>query len=609
MTGAAIAAAPKMTLSEKPEMKYIGVPVKSVNWTRAHLTLDGRGDPCALITMGQQGDNFVLLRVNLKTGDQRQFNAQIKQSNYPTGTLMSRSGLLYIGASYSGHLFAFDAKKDQLSDLGAINPGKAEFACGIDEDADGRIWIGSYGTADLTAYDPKTGEFTRFGRMDDVDMYCYPLVNADGMICNRIMMTQPRLVVLDPKTGEKKQVGPVAVKGKDTFDLVKDEGGRVFIKSSLGNFRIEGFNAVAVDKVPEKTPPAPFHGIRSAKLAGHRGSSEGKLEVISETGETKIIDLNVILAGTEIFYLHLGPDNLVYGSSILPLHVLRYNPASAELVDLGSLPGGEAYSMGNLGGKIYILAYTGATLSVYDPSKPYHYGKDPDSNPRDLGRMDDISYRPRSTLAGPLGRVWVASIPDYGMWGGPISTYDPKTDTKKAYYRIAGDASCYTLALLDKQQLIACGTTIQAGSGALPKVKQAVLFLFDYRKEKKVWEGTLDRQVDSFNALVKAPDGRLFGTVTGGDKPEMFVFNPKNRKFEKRIALPKGAPLDLGLQNGPDGYIYGFTRSALYRVNPKTLAMQTILESEEAFDASGPILGKEIYFASGPELKSIRLFQ
>jgi hypothetical protein len=115
--------------------------------------------------------------------------------------------------------------------------------------------------------------------------------------------------------------------------------------------------------------------------------------------------------------------------------------------------------------------------------------------------------------------------------------------------------------------------------------------------------------VDSFNALVKAPDGRLFGTVTGGDKPELFIFNPKNRKFEKRIALPKGAPLDLGLQNGPDGYIYGFTRSALYRVNPKTLAVQTILEAQDAFDAPGPILGKDIYFATGPDLKSIRLFQ
>jgi len=618
--GTSSAGAQGMSLVDQPVAKYIGIPVKSVSWVHTPIALDGRGDPCALIVMGQQGDNFILLRVNLKTGDQRQFNAQIEQSNYPTAALMSRSGLLYIGASYSGHLYAFDAKKDRLTDLGGINPEpndqepgyrKAQFACGIDEDARGRIWIGSYGTADLTSYDPKTGQFTRHGRMDEVDMYCYPLVNVDGLVCCRILVTQPRLVVFDPATGEKRQVGPVTVKGQDTFDLYKDESGSVYIKSNLGNFRIEGFNAVPVDKAPEKPSRPTLHGVKSLRLvSGPDDISAGtKLEVVSESGGTKLMDLKVILAGIDIFYLHLGPDNLVYGSSVLPLHILRYNPAGAELVDLGSLPGGEAYSMGNLDGKIYILAYTGSTLSVYDPSKPYHYGNDPDSNPRDLGRMDDISFRPRSTLTGPLGRVWVASIPDYGTWGGPLSAYDPKTGAKKAYYRIAGDASCYTLAHLEEQKLIAVGTTVHAGTGTQPKVKQAVLFLFDYRKEKKVWEGTLDRPVDSINALVRASDGRLYGTVTGGAKPELFAFNPKTLAFEKRIALPEGEPLDLGLQNGPDGYVYGFTSSTLYRFLPGTMAIERIYSEQEAFSVPGPILGQDIYFASGPELRSIGLFK
>ncbi len=614
------AGAQKMCLVDKPEAKYIGIPVKSVSWVHTPIALDGRGDPCALIVMGQQGDNFIVLRVNLKTGDRRQFNAQIPKSNYPTAALLSRSGLLYIGASYSGHLYVFDAKKDRLTDLGGINPEpndqepgfrKAQFACGIDEDALGRIWIGSYGTADLTSYDPKTGQFTRHGRMDDVDMYCYPLVNIDGLVCCRIVVTQPRLVVFDPATGEKKQVGPVTVKGKDTFDLYKDAGGRVYIKSNLGNFRIEGFNAVPVDQAPEKPARPARYGIKSLSLlSGPDDISAGtKLEVVSEAGGTKLIDLNVVLAGIDIFCLHLGHDNQVYGSSVLPLHVLRYNPANAELKDLGSLPGGEAYSMGNLGGKIYILAYTGSSLYAYDPAKPFHYSEGPEGNPRGLGRMDNISYRPRSTLTGPLGRVWVASIPDYGTWGGPLSTYDPKTGTKKAYYRIAGDASCYTLAHLEDQKLIAVGTTIHSGTGTQPKVEQAVLFLFDYRKEKKIWEGTLDRPVDSINALVRASDGRLYGTVTGGDRPELFAFNPKTHAFEKRIALPEGEPLDLGLQNGPDGYVYGFTRSTLYRFLPGTMAVETIVSDKDAFSVPGPILGRDIYFASGPELRSIGLFK
>ena len=160
-------------------------------------------------------------------------------------------------------------------------------------------------------------------------------------------------------------------------------------------------------------------------------------------------------SGNDIFCLHGGPDGCVYGSSVLPLHLFRYDPKSGKLTDMVkcSAAGGEAYSMATLGGKIYISSYPAARVSVYDPKAPYHYGDQSGDNPRELGRIDDISYRPRSTLAGPLGRIWLASVPDYGRWGGPLSYYDPGTETKKAYYRIVGDGSCYTLAHLEKEKL------------------------------------------------------------------------------------------------------------------------------------------------------------
>src|SRR5262249_53910726 len=146
-------------------------------------------------------------------------------------------------------------------------------------------------------------------------------------------------------------------------------------------------------------------------------------------------------AGTALYYVHLGLDHCIYGSSILPEHLFRHNPNDGELIDLGpcSRSTGEAYSMANLDERMYISSYPAARLSVYDPSQGYRFGEEPGDNPRDLGRIDDISYRPRSTLAGPLGRVWLASVPDYGMWGGPLSYYDPRTGEKKAYYRIVGD--------------------------------------------------------------------------------------------------------------------------------------------------------------------------
>ena len=596
-------------MAQKHEIQDIGIPVQSVNWVHLHPGRNREGASCIYATMGQQADNLFVLQINPETGDFRQFVSEVPKSNYPTATFMSRTGRLYVGAAYAGHLLCFDPEKDILEHLGPINPGAATFPCRIDEDADGRIWIGSYGTADLTSFDPETSQFTRHGRMDEVDMYNYPLVNIDGNIACLIRMTKPHIVVLDPKTGEKRKVGSVTTKGEDTIDLRRGADSHLYIESSLGNFRIEGFEAVPVDTLPEPAqvttslPDGTTFGFVDAQQLLYR-----KLEIRKPDGETRTFDLNYEASGSDIFYVHAGPDGCIYGSSILPLHLFRYNPKNDELVNLGkcSSATGEAYSMANLDGKIYISSYPGATISEYDPAKPYRFGNQPGDNPRDLGRIDDISYRPRSALTDPLGRVWTASIPDYGRWGGPLSYYEPRIGEKKAYYRICGDASCYTLAHLKGQKLIAVGTTISGGSGTQSKVEQAVLFLWDYEAEEKVWEGTLDRPVSTFNALLTGPNGKLYGTVSGDVTPELFVFDPESREFTNRVELTLGHPLDLGLKNGPDGKIYGFTNSCIYRLDPVSLAVEEVIRG--SFSVAGPILGKEVYFATGHRFRAVKLF-
>ncbi len=587
----------------------IGVPVRSVNWVGLHA---GRrnGAACIYATMGQQGDNLFVLQIDPETGAFEQFTSPVPKSNYPTASLMSRNGQLYIGSSYAGHLLRFDPEAQALQDLGPINPEAATFPCRIDEDQQGHLWIGSYGTADLTQYDPATDTFTRHGRMDEVDMYNYPLAAPDGTIANLIRMTRPHVVVFDPASGNKTTVGPVATKGESNVDLHRGQDGQLYLSSHQGNFRLSGTEAVPVEAIPP-APPAPTlpdgSTFRFADAAEQRNRM---LEINPPQGPARTFELDYQASGSDIFYIHTGPDQQLYGSSILPLHLFRYQPAQDNLADLGkcSSATGEAYSMANLDGKMYLSSYPGAVLSVYDPEKPYHFGDGPQDNPRDLGRIDDISYRPRSTLTGPGGRVWTASLPDYGRWGGPLSYYDPATDEKKAYHRIVGDGSCYTLAHLQQQDLIAVGSNIEGGSGTQPKVDQAVLFLWDWAAEEKVWEGTLDRPVAVFNALLAGPDGRLYGTVKGEGGGELFVFDPASRQFVERVPLPAGDPRDLGLQLGPDGAVYGFTYSCLYRFTPPSLEWEILAQEESTFTVAGPILGDRIYFATGYRLRSVRLF-
>ncbi len=157
------------------------------------------------------------------------------------------------------------------------------------------------------------------------------------------------------------------------------------------------------------------------------------------------------------------------------------------------------------------------------------------------------------------------------------------------------------------QKLIAVGTSISGGSGTQAKVEQSMLFLWDYEAENKVWEGTLDRPISCFNALLTGPDGKLYGTVVGGNMPpELFVFDPESREFTNRLAILPGHPLDLGLQNGPDGKIYGFTNSCIYQFDPDSLAIKELIQ--DSFSVAGPILGQKVYFATGHRLRAVKLF-
>lgn len=591
-------------------IREIGIPVRSVNWVHLHPGKKQDNTPCLYAVMGQQAAGLFVLQIDIENGQCRQFVSELPDANYPTATCMSRSGRLYIGSAYAGHLLCFDPQQDALLDLGAIHPEAATFPCRIDEDAQGKLWIGSYPSADLTSYDPTNEQFQRYGRMDETDMYNYPLADQDGGIANLVRMTRPHIAYFDPATNATKTIGPTIVKGEGELDLFRGDDGQLYIESSLGQYRIENSATVAVDALPARQTPPTLPDGTSFSFADAKEQRYHTLSLVSPDGQERRFELDYEASGSRIFYVHLGPDECIYGSSILPLHLFRHNPKDGELIDLGvcSSATGEAYSMANLGDKMYLASYPQAKLSVYDPSQGYRFGDDEGANPRDLGRIDELSYRPRSALTGPLGRVWTASIPDYGRWGGPLSWYDPDTRERGAYLQVCGDASCYTLAWLEPQERIAVGTTIQAGTGTQPKVERAELFLWDYQSEERSWSGHLDRPADTINALLTGPDGRLYGTATSGDLSTLFVFDPNTLSFVEHLDLPPGSPLDLGLQNGPDGHLYGFTTSCIYKLDPSSLTIAPIIEQKNFFTVSGPIAGDSIYFAHLHQLCSAKIF-
>src|SRR5262245_35424549 len=102
-----------------PQIRELGIPIRSVNWVQVHSGQNRAGAPCIYAIMGQQADNLFVLQIDPETGAFRQFVSPVPKSNYPTATFMSRTGRLYVGSSYAGHLLCFDPEKEELQDLGA----------------------------------------------------------------------------------------------------------------------------------------------------------------------------------------------------------------------------------------------------------------------------------------------------------------------------------------------------------------------------------------------------------------------------------------------------------------------------------------------------------
>ncbi|MCE9590999.1 MAG: hypothetical protein K8S99_10785 [Planctomycetes bacterium] len=617
--------------------RELGVPVKAVFHTALHPYRDAAGVPSLFAVMSQHVGGMIIAEINLTTGACRQWNADIPGAEGGISLRSPRDGTVYVATA--GHLLRLTMARRELEVLGKVDAFADTHAVQLDEGPDGVVWMGSFPRASLASYDPATGKITDHGRMDETDMYFYPRAGSDGTVAGLVRMCFPHVVAWDRAAGRGVTVGPTvnAEHGHDQIALVKAADGLLYIDSVKGKFRLRGATAEPIDAVPtEGVVHAGWGGRHAPKQYGFKAHFTDpavcrKLRVAFDGGETRDLTLNWRGDGTSIYKLHLGPDGLLYGSSILPEHIFTcetgHTPGTQpgdKLTNHGpcSLSTGEAYTMGNLDGKLFICSYPNARLSVYDPKKPYVFtGEDEASNPRDVGRIDPVACRPLAMVAGPLGRVWIGSVPDYGMWGGTLTSYDPKTGKKTTHRHLMQDCSVVSLAWLPALNRMLVGTTVWAGSGAKPRVRTGGFVLWDIEKEHADWTETFG--LDPINGVYDLKvndDGTVYALcfldATKFEKPdddrpvkpELTLLDIAGRRLLKRAPLPEsvGRPLEWALQRGPDGATYGAGKKALYRIKPGTVEIEHAWDAQDGtIDAAGPIVRNRFFFASHHRVRCV----
>ncbi len=645
---------------EMPAARDLGTPVKGVNWVRLHAGSTATGEASLLVTMGQNNGGLIVLDVDLETGHCSQYSvSNRKNSTFPTATFRSlQTGILYIGSAWDAHLHRFDPAHPErgVEDLGSLGEGST-FPTGVNEAPDGSLWIGTAPEARLIKYEPSSGEFTHLGRMHDDEVYLYPLVGDDYTVAALVRVVRPHMVMVDPVTGEHREVGIEITDSTDDSQFIRFFKGvdrRLYVSSHTGDYMLRDLTLMPVEHLPDPMPgihAAGEHRYQAtftmpggwqAKLVNDRSGTPRDLLVtnVNPRIASRRLQMDWVGGGSNVHVIEEGPGGMLYGSSYLPNHLYRSSLDGTVSEDLGqhSIARGQAYSATTIDNKVYLASYPQARLSVYDPGRPIKFGTEASDNPRDLGRFDKVGYRPNALIASADGKLWMGSGPDYGLIGGTLAWYDPATEESNSHRAIVPDMSPTSLLWLDDLKQVLVGLSIEVGTGAEVQRFDAGWALWDPVADELAWWGDLgvDDMAD-VTSLAPAGEGLVYALIGRGDHlltagappigPRLALIDPAKRELVSIAWLPEefGALSWHGhhsLRVAPNGDVYGATAYAIFRIIPGTCEVERIWQVDEpeprlgvwmtslspnSIDLVGPIVGNEMFFATGWRLRAITL--
>jgi len=582
--------------SGKSKFENLGVPVKRAGFRGCLVAPDKSGKKDLLyFNFNQIGGRLFLLALDPDTGQTWQYNAPDGPGAW--GFIYAPDQKIYLGTWDGGLILRFDPKKPEEGIKVLGRPSETEtyiwmYAVG----GDGKLYGGTYGNAKLISYDPKTGEMKDLGRMDETQMYSRTVAaGKDGRIYVGIGTGKGDIVVYDPFTGQHRSIAPQDLKAKAKGGSTQlGEDGHAYALIADKWFRCEDSKLVPVAGFPDPAKER-FRDGRVLEEAG-----DGYYVLRHPSGETKRSEFSYAGTGSQIFHVGNGPLGRVYGSSVMPLELFEYDPCTKQLKDLGNPTpvNGEIYSTAVLDEKLYVCAYPGSWLSVYDPSRPWSYGTSKDSNPRGIGYAGDGHLRPRAMIVGPGKRLFIGSHPPYGEHGGAMGVYDPKSDSFTENYRnLIPNQSIVSLAHDETRGLVFGGSSIAGGGGTMPVETEAHMFAWDPIARKKVMDAVPIQGDTSIRAMI-AVDGCIYAAST--PSKSLFRYKPDQGRFEVLATLPHGiADLSLGRRGD---LIFGLCGQWVFQLDPARARLRMLDQHSGPVSAGFALNEGGIYFGSGVEL-------
>ncbi len=549
-----------------------------------------------------------VISVDPETGATDIFHSPIQGDFGARNMAVGPDGNIYLGTLPHAHFLKLDRVAGKLIDLGQPSPGE-QYIWDVTFGQDKKLYGATYPGCKLVRYDPATGKLEDLGRLDSTEQYArWIAASDDGFIYIGIGTTKANIAAFNVRTGQHREILPTDAAAVGTAKVFRAVDGNVYGTVGQQVFRLA--NGTATEWQDKAPAAVDLHKLRDGRVAKLVEATQSITVTDPKTHAETTHKVGYDGNELALFRVTFGPDGMLYGSAILPIHFVRVD-TQQHIEHLVNLGGGEIYSMLSHDGKLLMGAYAGiAPLMVYTPGKPLRPAAD--GNPALVNFSGaEGEWRPEAMVEGSDHHVYIGAVPGYGQLEGPLLEWQPDFGTvqidKDAVIKNQNISSLTTW-----RRLLVGGTTIYGGGGSHPVEKEARLFLWNTATHKLEFSAVPIAGAESITDLITAPNGLVYG-IAGNQRPAMlqqegpqhppltlFVFDPAKKSVLATRPLPFTNAIYNSVAAGSDAAIWGLAEDGIFRIDTKANDAALVAHSPEKITGGFDIRDGDIYFVSGP---------
>jgi len=577
------------------------------------IGFDARGNECYYVAF--TGNPGLLLALDPYNGEGTQVDFT-DCPGHPWGIWWASNKKLYLsfGGGEGDVILCYNPADGTLENLGHATDSE-QVVWTLWEAPDGKLYGGTYPNAKLVSIDLRTHAITDLGRISPDQMYIRTVASEGDYIYCNAGPSKPAVWAYNIRTGEKTQMLPERLREQPGWGNARNHlNGHVYAIVGKEIFRANGATLEPVENCSVPVPAGYQGYVDQMRLKLGDGTTirqdvqsgpDRRYFLDRPDGTTQAVRFDYRGTANQLWSVVNGPDGRIYGSTHSPITLFAHDPATGQTEVLGDPihAHGQIYGKCWHDGKLYMAAYGKSSITVYDPARPWSFGVEVDSNPRDLGSCR--IGRPSALIPAPDGKhLLIGGVPGYGSVGGVLSILDPEQPPVEVLEGIVDRHSIYSMVTIPGTDLVCLGTTSRGGTASETEKSNARLVLWDYANRSVVFQ-TEPVEGEAVIEQLICVGGKVFATT--GDSGSLVVFDPTTRSIVHTAELGFGPGHLFGLgYREADGMIYALSGTSLLRIDPATYSIERVAAHPDMRYGMA-FAGDSVYLCAGARLMKCKV--